>query len=140
MLKAYHPGPLDKVNATGYAIGNGIHKESCGFANGHTLRASGPTGLAGEFNGSQMTPRPYDLTDSRTGSVHLARAHEHSVLSPRNGHLSSPHQRGMFSKAFRPHGDFAAGHHNTVDIDRIRQGLDVRTTVSLYYQAVVRSI
>ena len=26
--------------------------------------------------------------------------------------------------------EYAAGHHNIVDIERIRQGLDVRTTVS----------
>ena len=30
----------------------------------------------------------------------------------------------------RHHNDYASGHHNVVDIERIRQGLDVRTTVS----------
>ena len=30
----------------------------------------------------------------------------------------------------RHHNDYSSGHHNVVDVERIRQGLDVRTTVS----------
>lgn len=37
--------------------------------------------------------------------------------------------RGSIKQGGRQHNDYASGHHNVVDIDRIRQGTDVRTTV-----------
>ncbi len=39
-------------------------------------------------------------------------------------------QRGLAKLGGRQNHDFASGHHNVVDVDRIRQGTDVRTTVS----------
>ena len=48
-------------------------------------------------------------------------------LPSRVGH---PYQnRGSVKQGGRQHHDYASGHHNVVDIDRIRQGTDVRTTV-----------
>jgi len=38
-------------------------------------------------------------------------------------------QRGQGSMAVRRYPDNSSGHHNVVDIERIRQGTDVRTTV-----------
>lgn len=53
-----------------------------------------------------------------------------SVLSPyRPGYYSS-HQR-VPHKYMGRHSDFPSGHHNVVDVERIRQGLDVRTTIML---------
>jgi hypothetical protein len=39
------------------------------------------------------------------------------------------YQRGSPMKMNRSTHDYASGHHNVVDVERIRQGLDVRTTV-----------
>lgn len=51
-----------------------------------------------------------------------------SMLSPYSG--VHPYQQRSPSKYLgrSPH-DYSSGHHNIVDIERIRQGLDVRTTV-----------
>lgn len=38
-------------------------------------------------------------------------------------------QRGIGKLGGRPTHDYASGHHNVVDVERIRQGTDVRTTV-----------
>ncbi len=38
-------------------------------------------------------------------------------------------QRDLTKVAGRQNHDYASGHHNVVDVDRIRQGTDVRTTV-----------
>ena len=40
-----------------------------------------------------------------------------------------PQQRGLAKLSNRQNHDFASGHHNVVDVDRISQGTDVRTTV-----------
>jgi hypothetical protein len=40
-------------------------------------------------------------------------------------------QRGHLKANLRQNNDFASGHHNIVDVDRIRAGLDVRTTIML---------
>lgn len=40
-------------------------------------------------------------------------------------------QRGQGRASGRQHHEYGSGHHNVVDIDRIRLGTDVRTTVSL---------
>lgn len=39
------------------------------------------------------------------------------------------HNRGQSKIGGRQSHDYASGHHNIVDIDRIRKGIDVRTTV-----------
>ena len=43
----------------------------------------------------------------------------------------SPQRRGAPRFGGRHTHDFASGHHNVVDVERIRRGLDVRTTVGL---------
>lgn len=43
----------------------------------------------------------------------------------------SPQRRGQSRFGNRHNHDFTSGHHNVVDVERIRRGLDVRTTVSL---------
>jgi len=48
----------------------------------------------------------------------------------RNG-AYSPQRRGPPRFGGRHTHDFASGHHNVVDVERIRRGLDVRTTVGL---------
>ena len=54
-----------------------------------------------------------------------------SMLSPYSG--VHPYQQRSPAKYLTrsPH-DYSMGHHNVVDIERIRQGLDVRTTVRRY--------
>lgn len=46
----------------------------------------------------------------------------------RNGPLLQQ-QQVLSRPSARQHNDYASGHHNVVDVERIRQGLDVRTTV-----------
>ena len=46
----------------------------------------------------------------------------------KNGGFSS-HRHGPLKFGSRQPHDFASGHHNVVDVERIRRGLDVRTTV-----------
>lgn len=50
----------------------------------------------------------------------------------------SPYRHGFYPyherfphKFMGRHGDYPSGHHNIVDVERIRQGLDVRTTIML---------
>ena len=43
--------------------------------------------------------------------------------------LFQQQQRGQGRTGARQYHDYASGHHNVVDVDRIRQGTDVRTTV-----------
>lgn len=38
-------------------------------------------------------------------------------------------QRGPLRVVGRQNNDYTSGHHNVVDVERIRRGLDVRTTV-----------
>ena len=49
-------------------------------------------------------------------------------------------QKRVQGQLFRRFTDNASGHHNVVDIDRIRQGTDVRTTVSHPYDPMLASI
>ena len=51
-----------------------------------------------------------------------------SMLSPYSG-VHPYQQRGPGKYLARSPHDYSSGHHNIVDIERIRQGLDVRTTV-----------
>ncbi|KAI9810954.1 MAG: hypothetical protein M1827_005685 [Pycnora praestabilis] len=43
----------------------------------------------------------------------------------------SPQRRGPHKAGGRQNNDRGAGHHNVVDVERIRRGLDVRTTIML---------
>ncbi|MCJ1435175.1 hypothetical protein MMC27_004546 [Xylographa pallens] len=56
-------------------------------------------------------------------------------MMPQNlqGYLGPVAQRqyGPYKNGPRHNHEFASGHHNVVDIERIRQGLDVRTTIML---------
>ena len=46
------------------------------------------------------------------------------------GTLDHQHQLQAYGRSSTHHyNDYTAGHHNTVEVGRIRQGLDVRTTV-----------
>ena len=58
-------------------------------------------------------------------------------MMPQNlqGHLGPVAQRqyGPYKNGPRHNHEFASGHHNVVDIERIRQGLDVRTTVRIQF-------
>lgn len=51
-----------------------------------------------------------------------------TVLHQRQGYYPQQN-RGQSKICGRQSQDYASGHHNIVDIDRIRQGIDVRTTV-----------
>lgn len=51
-----------------------------------------------------------------------------TLLHQRQGYYPQQN-RGQTKIGGRPAHDYASGHHNIVDIDRIRQGIDVRTTV-----------
>ena len=51
-----------------------------------------------------------------------------TLLHQRQGYCSQPN-RAQSKVGGRQSHDYASGHHNIVDIDRIRQGIDVRTTV-----------
>ena len=47
----------------------------------------------------------------------------------RVGPLVHQHQSQAHVRSSTYHNDYASGHHNTVEVERIRQGVDVRTTV-----------
>ena len=42
------------------------------------------------------------------------------------------HHSGLSKLGGRQHDNFTSGHHNVVDVNRIRDGIDVRTTVSYF--------
>lgn len=66
---------------------------------------------------------PWDLPGAigqERGQLRHSRSHYGQQIS--GGHITS--------RAGRSEQDYASGHHNVVDIERIRRGLDVRTTVS----------
>lgn len=52
------------------------------------------------------------------------------VPHPRIGPVPH-HQRGPLKTSSRQNLDHPSGHHNVVDVERIRQGVDVRTTIML---------
>ena len=51
-----------------------------------------------------------------------------AFVHQRQGYYPQP-SRGQSKLGGRQSHEYASGHHNIVDIDRIRQGIDVRTTV-----------
>ena len=51
------------------------------------------------------------------------------LLHQRQGYHHPQQTRTQCKIGARQSHDYASGHHNVVDIDRIRQGIDVRTTV-----------
>lgn len=54
------------------------------------------------------------------------------VGQPRASMYTTFHQRGSPKAVGRRDNDYPPSHHNVVDIGRIQQGLDVRTTVGLH--------
>jgi hypothetical protein len=70
------------------------------------------------------------LIAAQRDSHHLLQPRESLDFHSQNGALFNRPGRGFPPKSFRRQNDSPAGQHNVVDIDRIRQGLDVRTTVS----------
>jgi hypothetical protein len=52
-------------------------------------------------------------------------------ISPSSETVLTHQRRGPPCFGGRHTHDFASGHHNVVDVERIRRGLDVRTTVGL---------
>lgn len=44
-----------------------------------------------------------------------------------------PQQRHSGKPVTRQGHEYGSAHHNVVDVERIRQGTDVRTTVSIWY-------
>ena len=71
-------------------------------------------------------PRWSALSPGTIGQERGSPLHQRSHLD-----YCSPHQRGPSSMVVRRCFDNSSGHHNVVDIARISQGTDVRTTVSL---------
>ena len=97
-----------------------IHLES-------NVQKSRYAGLHNSFSDydERMTPwaaiRPGVVGQERTQTP-LSRNH---VASLGHQHQQQAHSRS----STHHHSDYASGHHNTVEVERIRQGLDVRTTV-----------
>lgn len=93
----------------------------------------------------QVTPCPRPV-ESR--EMHGAIGQERAQLGPVIGNrdqFSTP-ARVQSNFGHRRGHEYGAGHHNVVDISRIQQGLDVRTTVGhsrtlevLYYQASTKA-
>ncbi|KAI9796807.1 MAG: hypothetical protein M1833_005950 [Piccolia ochrophora] len=83
------------------------------------------SGNVGRYREDHRSPGPWE--------VHGAIGQERSQLQ----HLRFPHIANSSSRQLttkltgRCDQDFASGHHNVVDIERIRRGLDVRTTIML---------
>ena len=92
-----------------------------------------PSGLPSELSrysaygypsyGMQIFPWPVYASSSANPNHTIA-----AYPRARNGPFHH-HQRELPRHSARQNTEFAAGHHNVVDIDRICQGLDVRTTV-----------
>lgn len=108
---------------------------------------------AGYTTGGYGTPTPYGTTSVPSEISRLttptARTWNNSG-NPINGSLKDESylQVGLYGRrqnsarhnavrsVGRPSFSSAAGQHNVVDVDRIRQGLDVRTTVSFFRPAL----
>ncbi|KAL8897111.1 MAG: hypothetical protein Q9192_002742 [Flavoplaca navasiana] len=68
----------------------------------------------------------FDATLSNPGTIGQERR---TPISP--FHCSNPHPRNLMRHGGRHLPDHSGGHHNVVDINRIRKGADVRTTIML---------
>ncbi|KAL8889138.1 MAG: hypothetical protein Q9215_003527 [Flavoplaca cf. flavocitrina] len=78
------------------------------------------------YHGTQSpTWSNFNATLSNPGAIGQER---HTPISP--FHCSNPHPRNLMRHGGRHLPDHSSGHHNVVDINRIRKGADVRTTVS----------
>lgn len=62
--------------------------------------------------------------------THIHRPHNNSLLQPVGSSIGN---------GSRQTNEYPLGHHNVVDVDRIRQGLDVRTTVRLSYHLLMNT-
>ncbi|MCJ1294659.1 hypothetical protein MMC34_006217 [Xylographa carneopallida] len=63
-------------------------------------------------------------TTGPVGQQRMMPPHPQGFLGPMVLRQYGPHKNGQ-----RHNHEYASGHHNVVDVERIRQGLDVRTTV-----------
>lgn len=79
------------------------------------------------------------LLPALNNSRHWFQPQESLDHASTSGAVINRPSRGIAPKAFRRPNDASAGHHNVVDIERIRQGSDVRTTVRSAAFALVRS-
>lgn len=102
-----------------------IGSYSPGYSDTEFQRARYSTSPFSEYPGYGNHTTPWESIAPRV--VGQAR-----VVSPpyraRNGSLLQQQQVTSRPGA-RQHNDYASGHHNVVDVERIRKGLDVRTTV-----------
>ena len=73
-------------------------------------------GSAGSTIYHTLTPR---FAGHETKYTHLMQLPNHQAISP------------LSKLSLRQHSDCLSGHHNVVDVERIRLGLDVRTTIML---------
>lgn len=89
--------------------------------------------LRGRYSGSPFDEYPgYGTHMTPWASVAPGMAGQARDLGPPNQARNGPllqQQQVLSRPGARQHNDYASGHHNVVDIERIRQGLDVRTTV-----------
>ena len=82
----------------------------------------------GAYSSSSYSPGMITPTGYSPGAIGQERV---APQTPQSRPSQFPQQHGGLSKiGNRQSHDFASGHHNVVDVDRIRQGTDVRTTVS----------
>lgn len=92
------------------------------------------SGSLPSYSGSLDT-RPAGITDHlavQLGSHLSLRSYDMGGFVARNRGVNTRQARTNNMGAFRSQGNSIGGSHNVVDITRIRQGLDVRTTVSNY--------
>lgn len=100
-------------------------------------------GLSGPFSAS-FAPNPYGVPvyGYAQYGMPMLPLNAHNLGAVRQQRLMPPaprarispmqhHQRGPPRSGSRQTLDHSSGHHNVVDIERIRQGVDVRTTIML---------
>ena len=109
----------------GYYIVSPVGPYSPSYSDTQSQRARYSSSPFNEYTGygTHMTPWA-SVTPEIVG-------HNRELSPPhraRNGPLLQ-HQQVLSRPNARQHNDYASGHHNVVDVERIRQGLDVRTTV-----------
>lgn len=82
----------------------------------------------GAYSPSSYSPGMYNPYGYSPGAIGQERIVHHTP-QPRALYCLQQ-QRGLTKLVGRQNHDYASVHHNVVDVDRIRQGTDVRTTVS----------
>lgn len=94
----------------------------------YTLQSPNWTAYSpGAYSSDSYSPGMYNPCGYSPGAIGQER------IVPQTPQLRAPYylqqQRGLTKLIGRQNHDYASGHHNVVDVDRIRQGTDVRTTV-----------